>query len=514
MNLEKFLTDYNEKDIYPMHMPGHKRNVKMMDMVNPYSIDVTEAGELDDMHNPEGILAEGMDKCAKVFGSEKSFYLVNGSTGGILAGIFAATKKGDKILMARNCHKSVYNAVYLRELRPVYLYPDVDETFGISVSIKPEDVKRAIKENRDVKLVVLTSPTYEGIVSDIKAIAKICHRYKVPLFVDGAHGAHFGFSQGFPKKSIDLGADMAVESVHKTLPSLTQTALIHFNSGLVSENELKKYLSVFQTTSPSYVFMNSIDKCADFIVSDEGKEAFEKYNAMLEDFSESMKDLKKIKVLCKGEDSLEQHPGIFELDPGKIVISLKGNDLTGAELERVWRDNFKIQVEMTYGDIVIAMTSICDTENGFDRLKYAIFAVDSELQVEEINKKRSEDIFMDSPYFVINGGLDDTKKNTEGYEFLSEFEGTMRQPAGEIIMTASEALNAAGETVIGAECEDRISQEYLYAYPPGIPIVVPGEKLSENVLGYLKSLASSGTRIRSTSGRWPKQISTVKETGR
>ncbi|MBE6021581.1 MAG: aminotransferase class I/II-fold pyridoxal phosphate-dependent enzyme, partial [Clostridiales bacterium] len=462
-------------------------------------------------HNPEGVLREAMDKCAEVFGSGKSFYLVNGSTCGMLAGIFAATKKGDKILMARNCHKSIYNAVYLRELKPVYLYPKTDEVFGVSVSIKPEDVKKAIKENRDIKLVVLTSPTYEGVVSDVKSIAKVCHKYKVPLLVDGAHGAHFGFHPGFPEKSIALGADMAVESVHKTLPSFTQTAVMHLNSSLVSEQELRKYLTVFQSTSPSYVLMSSIDKCVDFVGGEEGKEAFEKYNAMLEDFSESMKALKKLKVLCKGNDSLEQHPDIFGFDPGKIVISTKGNDITGAELERVWRDNFKIQVEMTYGDIAIAMTSVCDTEKGFERLKYAIFSVDSELQVEEINKKRSEDIFIDSPYFVINGGLDDVKKKTEGYEFVSEIGDIDQQPPGENVLSSSEAMDSDGEIIPSVQCIGRVSQEYLYAYPPGIPIAVPGEILTEEVVGYLKNLAARGTKIYSTLGGWPATIKVVKK---
>ncbi|MDO4482340.1 MAG: aminotransferase class I/II-fold pyridoxal phosphate-dependent enzyme, partial [Bacillota bacterium] len=487
MNLEKFLTEYDKKDIYPMHMPGHKRS-GIMDMANPYTIDVTEAGELDDLHNPQGILAETMDRCAGVFGSSSSFFLVNGSTCGLLAGIFAATKNGDKILVARNCHKSVYNGIYLRGLEPVYVYPEIDREFGISGSIKPEDIKRELKQNRDIKLVVITSPTYEGVVSDVKSIAKICHKYKVPLLVDGAHGAHFGFHPGLPERSIVLGADMVVESVHKTLPSLTQTAVMHLSSSLIEEAELRQYLAMFQTTSPSYVLMSSIDKCVGFVSSPEGQDAFEKYMNMLSDFSESMKALKLLKVLCKGNDSLENHPSFFRFDPGKIVISLGDSEITGTKLEETWREKFRIQAEMAYGNYLVAMTSICDTEKGFERLKYALFSVDSELEDEAIKRKKSDDISVDSPYFVIKGGLDNDKKKHQGYDTAFEIDGISPPKGGEAAMTSSEALNSPGLTINAEDCGGEISQEYIYAYPPGVPLVVPGEKISEEMLEYIDML--------------------------
>ena len=510
MNLEKFLTEYDKKDIYPMHMPGHKRNGNVMDMVNPYTIDVTEAGELDDLHNPEGILAEAMERCAKVFGSSKSFFLVNGSTCGLLAGIFAATRNGDRILVARNCHKSVYNGIYLRGLNPVYVYPEIDREFGIFGSVRPEDIKRELKQHKDIRLVVITSPTYEGVVSDIGAIAKICHKHKVPLLVDGAHGAHFGFHPALPERSTVLGADMVVESVHKTLPSFTQTALMHLNSSFVSEAELRQYLAMFQTTSPSYVLMSGIDKCAEYVSSPAGQEAFEKYNSMLEDFSESMKDLKLVKVLCKGNDSIENHPAFFGFDPGKIVVSLKDSEISGAKLEETWREKFRIQAEMAYGDYLVAMTSICDTEKGFERLKYALFSVDSELEDEAVKKKKSDDISVDSPYFVIKGGLDNDKKTQQGYDTAFELYGMNPPKAGEAAMNSSEALNSAGILVSSGECEGEISQEYIYASPPGVPLVVPGEKITGEMTGYINMLQEKGTQIYSSLGSWPEKIKVVR----
>lgn len=510
MNIEKYLTEYDKKDIYPMHMPGHKRNKEAMDMVNPYSIDVTEAGELDDMHNPTGFLAEAMEKCSKVFGSSKSFYLVNGSTCGILAGIFAATKNGDKILIARNCHKSVYNGIYLRGLNPVYIYPKIDEEFGIFGSITPEAVKRELKQHNDIKLVVITSPTYEGIVSDIEGIAKVCHKNKVPLLVDAAHGAHFGFHSDFPRRSSELGADIAIESIHKTLPAFTQTSLLHFNSKLIAEEEIKQYLAMFQTTSPSYVLMSGIDKCVDYVSSPDGQEAFEKYAGLLKDFSESVKDLKRIKVLCKGADSLSNHPDFFGFDAGKIVISLKGSEATAAMLEKIWREKFKIQIEMAYGDYLIAMTSICDTENGFERLKYAILSTESELENIEIKKKKSDEISVGSPYFILNGGFDDEKRQALGYKSIFELEKNVIPRGGEIDMNSADAINSDGILKKADECSEHISREYVYAYPPGVPLIVPGEKISEEMLDYISMLQEGGTKVYSSLGNWPEKINVVK----
>lgn len=499
MSLEKFLVDYNELDIYPMHMPGHKRNDDVMEMVNPYLIDVTEAGELDNMHEPTGVLAQSMQKASRVFGSKSSYFLVNGSTCGILAGICAAVKKGGKVMMSRACHKSVYNGIYLRGAEALYLYPPVDKAYGVYGSISPRALKMALRRRDDIDLVVLTSPTYEGVTTDIKEMARICHRYDIPLMVDAAHGAHFGFYPGFPESAIHQGADIVVESIHKTLPALTQTSLLHFNSELIDENKLRQFLTMFQSTSPSYVLMSGIDKCVDYLDSPKAAEDFAKYSAMLKDFSEQMKELKKFRILCKGSDSPENHPLFFGFDPGKIVISTRGTEFTGAELEEILRDRFKIQLEMSFGDYAIAMTGVCDTQEGFDRLAEAMLTLDEECDYsKECGQCGDKTICGDSPYCMVNAHVCTNIR----YDQAINKEGFRPPRAPRALCRAADAIDAAGEAVKIDDAVGRISQEYIYAYPPGVPLVVPGEPVSEEVLSFIRQLEGSETEIHSSLKGW------------
>ena len=196
--LYKELEDYSHKDYYPFHMPGHKRNPFSVDGEFPFERDITEIEDFDNLHHPEGIIKEAQEAAARLYHVKESFYSVNGSTAALLAAISASVKKGGQILMARNCHKSVYHALYLRDLHPTYIYPQLYENLGISGGISPSRVERALEENKEIEAVLITSPTYDGVVSDIRGIAEIAHQYNIPLIVDEAHGAHFRFSDYFP----------------------------------------------------------------------------------------------------------------------------------------------------------------------------------------------------------------------------------------------------------------------------------------------------------------------------
>ena len=233
------LSTYAASDAYPFHMPGHKRQVKMgiTSVPNPFSVDITEIDGFDNLHHAEDILKESMNSAAAVYGADRSWYLVNGSTCGILAAIAAAVKPGEKILMARNSHKSAYHAVILNQLEPVYLYPEEVPEFQIPGGIEPEQVERALLEHPEIRAVFVTSPTYEGIVSDIQGIAATAHRHGAALIVDEAHGAHLPFGDGnyFPDGALQEGADLVIQSLHKTLPSLTQTAILHLKSQILEE---------------------------------------------------------------------------------------------------------------------------------------------------------------------------------------------------------------------------------------------------------------------------------------
>ena len=255
--LEEELKTLAESDMYPFHMPGHKRNMKLQ--VNPYAYDITEIDDFDNLHEAEGIIAQAQQRAAELFHAEKSFFLVNGSTCGILAAISAAVPKGGRILMARNCHKAAYHAAYLRGLQISYVYPVITQ-FGIQGSIRVEDVAAALQEDASIQAVVITSPTYDGILSDIASIAELAHSYNIPLIVDEAHGAHLGFYSYFPQAAIQLGADVVIQSLHKTLPSFTQTAILHMNKGLVRQEDIIRFLSIYETSSPSYLFLAGIDR--------------------------------------------------------------------------------------------------------------------------------------------------------------------------------------------------------------------------------------------------------------
>ena len=265
------LIEYSKSGTYPLHMPGHKRNTKLLQGVDPFDIDITEITDFDNLHNAEGIIKESMENAAKYYGVKKTWYLVNGSSSGILAAIHSVTDIGDKILIGRNCHKSVYNAIEARNLNAEYVYPEFIDELNMCGGYEPEKIREILCNNSDIKAVVITSPTYEGIVSDIKKIAEVVHAQGAILIVDEAHGAHFRVSDKLPRPAYECGADIVIESVHKTLPSLTQTALLHLNSDRVLEKKITKALAIYQTSSPSYLLMASIEKCI-YYMSKNGKE--------------------------------------------------------------------------------------------------------------------------------------------------------------------------------------------------------------------------------------------------
>jgi len=370
--LHEKLKKYLDNDIYPMHMPGHKRNESFMPDFS-CNIDITEIPDFDDLHNPQGVLLETAKLAAKLYKSRESFLLVNGSTVGILAAIGANTKRGDKILAVDNCHWSTTNAAELFDLELVYIEAEIDEMSGVPCSVTPSSVTSALERNPDIKLVSITSPTYEGVISDIASISEVVHSFGALLLVDGAHGAHLGFSDEFPENATTPGADIVVVSLHKTLPALTQCSLLHVCSERVDTCDIKRMLGILQTSSPSYVLMASIDSCLRLLDSD-GKRLFHEYKKNLDDFSERIADLKNLSVLCHGDDSL--HCGFYGFDIGKIVINARKAAISGSKLADILRVEHKIEIERVCDDYVIAMTSICDSPEGFVRLADALVAID------------------------------------------------------------------------------------------------------------------------------------------
>ena len=260
------LTEYADGGYYPYHMPGHKR---MGTLGGSFSealaasvrYDITEIDGFDDLHDPEGVLREAQLRAAALYGADACYYSVNGSTAGILTAVSAAVPEGGKIIMARNCHKAAYHSVYLRRLEPVYLYPGTVGDTQLAAPVTAEQVEEALKDNPDAKAVLIVSPTYDGVTADVERISEAVHRRNIPLIVDAAHGAHFGFHPGFPESPVRLGADLTVVSLHKTMPCPTQTALLLSRGSRVPEERIRLFERIYQTSSPSYLLMAAMDEC-------------------------------------------------------------------------------------------------------------------------------------------------------------------------------------------------------------------------------------------------------------
>lgn len=468
------LMEYSNSDYYPFHMPGHKRNI--LDGVNPYSYDITEIDGFDNLHEPQGILRLAMEDAAGFYESDKTYFLVNGSTCGILSAICGVTSRGDRILMARNCHKSVYNAVYLQELKPEYLYPEYIEEYGIDGGISKEQTAEILEENKDIKVVVITSPTYEGIVSDIKGIAEIVHDRGGILIVDEAHGAHFSMYGNLPKSALACGADVVIQSLHKTLPALTQTALLHIKGGRADVSGIEKYLHIYQTSSPSYVLLSSITECLSKIKT-EGMYLFEPYIKRLMAISSHAKMFTHLKVL--GKEIVGKY-AVYDYDISKIVISVRGTGYTGKWIDEEMAKRFHLQLEMASADYAIAMTSFMDTEEGLLRLFKAMAELDRDIRVY---------------------GNEKEKKGKIDYHI----------PKAIVLKSIYEAVTAEKECLSLKEAQGRISAEFVYLYPPGVPILAPGEMITREVIHLIEKYRQSGLNIYGTAKRDAACIYVIRE---
>lgn len=438
------LIEYGKSDYVPLHMPGHKR--ALMEFENPYGFDITEIDGFDNLHHAEGILKDAQKFAATVCQADETHFLVNGSSGGILSAVFSATNQGGELIMARNCHKAVYHAAEMRELKTHYLYPAMLPE-GILGEITLEMVEEAFEKYPDAKTLIFTSPTYDGVVSDVKSIVKAAHARGVTVIVDEAHGAHFLKESGFPRSAIRCGADVVIQSTHKTLPALTQTALLHVNQDYKYKEKVRRYLSVFQTSSPSYVLMASIDTAMHWYM-EEGRETYKKYVA----------DLKMLRGALKAKlihlEILEPET-VFEYDISKILISTRKSHISGEELYKRLLKKYHIQAEMVSSDYVLFMTSAADKKEYYRRFLDALLEIDGTLEQNSMQGKMEEEMSRPKSLMRICEGIEAKKKALPLMESMGEISGT-----------------------------------YVYIYPPGIPLLTPGEKISErcvrNLLFYLE----------------------------
>lgn len=503
------LTEYGQENVYPYHMPGHKRRGWGRLPEDMYLRDITEIEGFDNLHQPEGILRELQNHAAVLYGSEECFYLVNGSTSGILSAVSAALPSGGHILMARNSHKAAYHAAYLRNLTVSYLYPPMMEEYDIFDGIRPEQIGEALEMEPDIGAVLIVSPTYEGRISDIRGIAEAVHKKNIPLIVDEAHGAHLGFTNDFAENGCQAGADLVIHSVHKTLPSLTQTALLHVSGSLIDRDLLRRFLHIYQSSSPSYLLMASIDNALEFVELD-GSKAFESFAASYGRMMRHLGGCRHLHFLqatqpgggseqhnrqqkkmsdqeaSKQRELADQNPkqeqkklprgrGPDRQDIGKLLISVKGTGLTGHQLYETLLEKYHLQTEMAAESYVLAMFTLNDGEEAYERMTHALLEIDGSL-----------------PDSLEVGGSD------EGTEAQSENSGIDRsaKPWGEAAIPLAQAWDMAGEEVLLENGIGRCAGEFVNLYPPGTPLLVPGEIITKELWGKIRRAREQGLTVQ------------------
>lgn len=457
--LQTQLEEYTKNGLYPLHMPGHKRRMAPAPGLSSYRWDMTEVPGVDDLHEADGILAQAMERTAQLFGAQRTWYLVGGSTCGILAGIRALAPANSTVVAARNCHKSVYHAAELGNYRMHWLMPPVDAQSGVYGSIAPEQVRAALEQQPDAACVIITSPTYEGVISDIRGISAVCREKGVPLFVDEAHGAHLGLFGTFGESAVQCGADLCTQSAHKTLPSLTQTAFLHMGKNSLADPRcVERQLSVFETSSPSYPLLASLDGCTG-ILRENGAQLFAQWKNMLSEFDCAVRGLRSLRVLCHGADSLAMHPDFFGFDAGKIAVCTDATEYTGTQLAAHLRNRFGFETEMACGRITLAMTSPAD-----DRAQLLRFA-DALCKLDEQAVPAPRALLCALPQ------------------------------AGRAVLPAGQAVQYPARDIAGASAAGCIAAEYVWAYPPGVPLIAPGEEITEAFVDFTRELDRTGTQL-------------------
>ena len=447
------LQEYIKKEPTMFHMPGHKMGSKVSHYYNDIiKWDVTEIPETDNLHNPNGAILEAQKMAAYAFGADYTFFLVNGSTCGIHAAIMSVCKKGDKIIVGRDCHKSVLNILTYLEAKVCFVNPEYNDEFGILGGYSLENIQKAVDKNTDSVAVLITSPNYYGICSDIEKIANIVHQSNKILIVDEAHGAHLNFCDRLPKSAVTSGADLVVQSAHKTLPALTQTAYLHLNGDRVSKRKLQRILSTIQTSSPSFVLMASLD-IARHIMQSEGQSRLNDILDVIDQFKISNG---KIKILS---DKYIKHG---YMDKTRLVINFKEANLVGYDVERILMERYNIRVEMADLYNIVCIVTVCDDKINLDRLKDAL----EDLLNNTVKQEVPKFAILDSQCECIT--LKDVKDEES------------------ILVDLKDSVG-------------KISYNMIVPYPPGIPYIISGQEIKSCHVLYLNNLISKNAIINGIS---------------
>lgn len=460
------LSKLSKRNMVSFHVPGHKngkifRKYSLGIDSNIGEFDITEIPGSDNLHAPEGIIREAQERAKAFYGADHTFFLINGTTCGIISMIMAVTNPGDKIIVQRDCHRSVVSGMILGGVVPIYVKPQVHSSLLLSVAVTPESIEEALKENPDAKAVIITYPNYYGVCSDIEKIVQTVHKYNKILIVDEAHGAHLKLSDKLPISALDAGADMVAQSTHKTLPSLTQSSMLHVRNGRIDMDKLKTMLALNQSSSPSYLLMASLDMAVT-ILAQEGNFLMEK---LIENINDFVKEISEIEGLNLVSKEIIGRYGVKDIDLTKLTISMESVGIEGTRLEEILRNKYNIQFEMADIYNILAVASISNDRNDFNRLSRALRSIYDDKKI---------------PHRKIK---------------LDEF--SFRIPKMEVL--PRDAVYSEKKSVQFSKSCGRISGEYIIPYPPGIPLICPGEVISEEIIKYVQTLKSLGISVIGTS---------------
>ncbi|MDO4616885.1 MAG: aminotransferase class I/II-fold pyridoxal phosphate-dependent enzyme [Lachnospiraceae bacterium] len=451
-----------------------------------FRYDLTETDHLDDLHHAEGPILEAQQLAAQLFGSDRCFFLVNGTTCGNEAMILTAVSPGEKILIARNAHKSVTMGLILSGAVPVWMEPEMDEEWGFAGEILPETVERHLKEQPDCKAVFLVSPTYYGTCSDLRKIGEVCHRHGVPLLVDEAHGSHLYFHSSCPEGAMEAGADACVQSTHKTLGSLTQTSMLHMQGTLLDQERMDENLKLVMSTSPSYVFMAAMDAARQQMAM-EGEVLLDRALRLADRLRHAVSSMHGYRLL-QGK----------RLDPLRVVISGKPMGLTGEELQGLLFQKGRISLEMADPVSVVLVLTWGNTEAEISYLIEVLRLIQEE-QTAGTFEDRKQIFKLNSvrPGAELADQLDLYRRRSKwNEEFRSaEIKHTAKLPSPEVVLSPRDAYYAKKESVPMENAAGRIAGELIAPYPPGIPAVCPGERLTDALIRYLKDCAARNCRL-------------------
>ncbi|GAA4857089.1 arginine decarboxylase [Paenibacillus vulneris] len=441
---------------------------------NALSIDLINIAPLDDLHQPTGVIEEAQKLAADAFGADYTFFSVQGTSGAIMTMILTVCSQGDKIIVPRNVHKSIMSAIIFAGAKPVFISPVRDENLGIDHGITTRSVKRALEKHPDAKAVLVINPTYYGVCANLKEIVDLVHSYNIPVLVDEAHGVLIHFNDKLPMSAMSAGADMAATSVHKLGGSMTQSSVLNIKEGRVNVRRAKTIISMLTTTSTSYVLLASLDAARRHLALN-GKALADHAIELAQYARKSINEIPGLS--CFGEEILGTE-ATYDYDPTKVNIHVRHLGITGYDAENWLREHYNIEVELSDLYNILCLITPGDTQDNVDILLTAL----RELSKQNYNIREVNELVIKIPKIP------------------------------QLTLTPRDAFYGDTEVVPFKESADRIIAEFIYVYPPGIPILLPGEVISQDLIDYITEHVEVGLPVKGPEDRSIQNVKVIVET--